>query len=135
MFNIKRTNRVIQRILNNHGVGTDILIYFSSKSAGDDYDPYEKNYTYSNLNPLCVRGYVREISPNSLVWRQMGYEETGAVEILCEDRYENYFKYCNKITIDSVEYEVFKNASGGRAVMQKLYPKLLKVVLRRTGDE
>ena len=135
MFNIKRTNRAIQRILKNSGIGTDISIYFSSKAAGDDFDPYEKNYTHSNLNPLSIRGYVREIAPNSLIWRQMGYEEAGAVEILCEDRYENYFRKCNKIVIDDYEYEVFRNMSGGRAVIQKIYPKLLKVVLRKKADE
>jgi hypothetical protein len=131
VINIKKTNKIIQRILNNSGIATDIRIFMLTKTAGDDYDPYEKNWTIGNLNPITIKGYVREISYKSLVWRQMGYEEVGAVEIICEDKYNNYFEKCAKITINDNEYEVFRNMSGGRAVIQKLYPNLLKVVLRR----
>ena len=35
----------------------------STKTAGDDFDPYEQNYTYTTLNPLTVKAYVSDLSP------------------------------------------------------------------------
>jgi len=131
MINIKRVNKTIQGILENNNISTDIQLFFTQKYAGSDFDPEEANYSYYNLNPITIRGYVREISPTSLLWRQMGYAEAGAVEILCEDKYEDYFRKCGKIVINTYEYEVFREATGSRALIQKLSPKLLKVVLRR----
>ena len=110
---------------------TKVSFYFATKSAGEDYDPYEKNWTYGNQNPQTVKMYVREIDAESLVWRQMGVQETGAVEILCDDRYKNWFTAANKIVINSDEYEVYKEATGSRAVIQKRPFKVLRVILRK----
>ena len=110
---------------------TKVYFYFSYPSAGEDFDPYEKNYTYTNLNPQVVKMYVREIDAESLIWRQMGTQETGAVEILCEERYKNWFVTANKIIINDDEYEVYKEATGGNVMIQKRPFKVIRVVLRK----
>lgn len=110
---------------------TKVYFYFSTKYAGEDYDPYEKNWSYGNLNPQTAKMYVREIDAESLVWRQMGTQETGAVEIICEERYKNWFLLANKIVINSDEYEVYKDATGSRLMIQKRPFKTIKVVLRK----
>ena len=107
-----------------------VYFYFSTKYAGEDYDPIEKNWSYANLNPQTAKMYVREIDAESLVWRQMGMQETGAVEILCEEKYKNWFLTASKIEINSDEYEVYKEATG-RVLIQKRPFKVLRVILRK----
>ena len=121
----------INRLLRNNRFSTKILLYFSTKTYGEDYDPYEKNYTYTNLNPLSIKAYVTEISSEALVWKQYGLKEMGAKEILCEAKYENWFKIANKIEIDSDEYEVFREATGFRAIIQKRPYNLIRVVIQK----
>jgi len=109
---------------------TKVYFYFATKYAGEDYDPMEKNWSYTNLNPRAIKMYVREISSESLVWRQMGMQETGAVEILCEDKYKNWFMVANKIVINSDEYEVYKEGTGRVMIQQRPY-KIIRVILRK----
>jgi len=124
-------NSYIAKILKNANFTTKITIYFSTKSAGDDFDPYEDNYTYSNLNPLTIKGYVTELSPEALVWKQYGLQEIGAKEVLCDSKYADWFRKANKIVIDGDEYSIFKEGVGNRAIIQKRPMKLIRVVLQK----
>jgi len=123
----------INKLLTNKEFSTKIRIFFSSKSAGDDYDPYENNYTFSNLNPITIKGYVRELSPEALVWKQYGLANLGAKEILCSDRYRTWFENCNKVEIDGDEYQVFREGTGNRVIISKRPYKLIRVVITRNG--
>ena len=131
MINLTKKNLEIVKLLNSKEFSTKIEIYFSTKSANSDFDPYEKNYTYTNLNPRVIRGYIREIDVESLVWRQIGTQETGAKEILCEAKYANLFRNCNKIVINNDTYEVYKEALGNRVIIQARPLKLIAVVVRK----
>jgi len=113
--------------------GTKVYVYFATKSAGDDYDPEEKNYTYTNMNPLVIKAYLTQISPEKLVWKQYGLQEMGAVELLCEAKYKNWFKICNKIVIDDNEYAVFKVGNGNRVLIQERAGDMIRVILERLG--
>ena len=113
--------------------GTKVYIYFATKSAGDDYDPEEKNFIYTNMNPLVIKGYVTMISPEKLVWKQYGLQEMGAVEVLTESKYKNWFKICNKIVINDAEYAVFKIGNGNRVLIQDRPGNMIRVVLERKG--
>jgi len=110
---------------------TKIKIFFSSKIASDDYDSYSQNYTFTNLNPITIKGYVRDISPEALVWKQYGLAEVGAKEVICDRKYRKWFEKCNKITIGGDEYTVFQNQSGGRAIINDRPMKIIKIVLSR----
>jgi len=110
---------------------TKANLYFSTRSIGDDFDPYEKNYKYTNLNPEVVKGYARELTPSSLVWKNYGLKEQGAVEFLCRSKYREWFEICNKIVINDKEYEVFKEASGNKVLITERPYKFIKVVLKR----
>ena len=123
--------KIAQKIFENNEVSSKIYIYFSYQAAGDDYDPYEKNYVQSNLNPVVIKGYVREITPEALVWKQYGLANIGAKEILCDAKYENYFRKCNKIKIDGVEFQVFKEGVGNRAIIQKRPFQTMRVIVAR----
>jgi len=123
--------RRILELIKKKDLTTKIYIYMSSKSAGDDFDSYEQNYTNANLNPLVIKGYVRELSAEQAFYKQYGLHQSGMKEILCEEKYRNYFEKCNKIEIDSIEYQVFKSGTGGRTLIEKRPYRLLRVVVSR----
>jgi len=124
----KRIPTILKLIKEN---STKVEIYMSYKAAGDDFDPYEKNYTYYNTNPLMIKAYVTEVSPEGLVWKAYGLKEMGAKEIFCDSKYENWFRLCNKVKIDGDEYEVYKEGTGGRAIIQKRPHCLIRVMLQK----
>lgn len=131
MINIFKKNKQINQLINSANLSTKISIYFSSKTAGDYYDSYEKNYTYTNLNPLTIKGYVRDIKPEALVWKQYGLSEIGAKEIICEDKYGDWFRNCTKIVIDGDTYQTYKDNTGNKFIITKLPFKLIKVVVSK----
>jgi hypothetical protein len=131
MLNLHKKNKFISDLLNHSYISTKITIYFATPRADEDYDPEEKNYVYDNLNPYTIRGYVREVDATKLVYKQYGLSEQGAVEILCEDKYESYFRNANKIEINGYEYSVFKEAVGKRSLITLRPFCLMRVVLKR----
>jgi hypothetical protein len=131
MINIFKPNREINNLLKNSNLSTKIFLYFSTKTAGDYYDSYEQNYTYTNLNPLCIKGYVRDIKAEALVWKQYGLSEIGAKEILCEEKYASRFRLCNKIEINGDAYQVYKEAQGNRLLIESRPFKLIRVIVQK----
>jgi len=131
MLNLKKSNQEIRDLLQNSNIATKILLYFSTQTIGADYDPYEKTYTYTNLNPITIRGYVRDIKPESLVWKQYGLAEVGAKEIICDETYAESFRLCNKIEIDGDVFQVYKENVGNRHLITKRPLKLIKVVVKK----
>jgi len=123
--------RIAQDIFKDNSVSSKIYIYFASQMAGDDYDEFEKKRVPLNLNPIVIKGYVREINPEALVWKQYGLANIGAKEVLCDDKYESYFRNCQKIEIDGIEYQVFKEGVGSKAIIQKRPFQTLRVIIMR----
>ena len=121
----------LQKLLENSRYTTKIKIFFSTKAAGEGYDSYEDNYTFTNLNPLTIKAYVTEISSEALVWKAYGLKEIGAKEIICKSQYTNWFKMANKVEIDGDEYEVFKEGVGNRANIQKRPFNFIRVILQK----
>ena len=121
----------IQQIIQENG--TKILIYPAVKQVGDDFDPYEKNYEYVDMNPYTLKGYVSMISPEALVWKQYGLQEMGAIEILCEAKYKNWFKVANKVVVNGEEYSVFKTGTNNRVLIQDRPYNNIRVILQRKG--
>lgn len=130
MINLNQSYIEISKLLKNRKIGGKISFYFSSKSVGEDFDPYENNYTYTNLNPLTGWGYIRELSGEQSFYKQYGVHSSGIKEIICENKYSNWFKKANKIEIDGNEYQVFKD-SGGKVSIIKRPCNLIRVTLER----
>ena len=118
-------------VFNHTDFCTKIRISFSQKTAGEFYDPYEQNYTYTNSNPITIKGYVSEISAEKLVYKQYGLQNMGAKEILCDSKYKSYFENCNKIEIDGDNYLVFKEGTGGKTIISNRPKKMIRVIITR----
>lgn len=128
---LNKIGKEVKQLINKEG--TKVYCYFAVKSTGDDYDPESKNYQYTNLNPHVFKAYVYQISPEKLVWKEYGLQEMGAVELLCDAKYYDWFKSCNKLVIDDVDYSVFKVGADNRVLIQKRAGDLIRVVLERKG--
>ena len=121
----------IYNLIEDKNFRTKAYLYFSTKTEGADFDPYEANYTTSNLNPIFVKGYMKQLSATSLVWKNYVLKEQGAIEFLCREKYRNWFENCNKIMINEEEYEVFKEGTGGKSIITNRPYNVIKVVLQR----
>lgn len=121
------------KILKDVGLDTKIFIYLALKTAADDFDSYEANYTLSNLPPITIHGHVRSITPEALVWKQYGLHQNGAVEVITQSKHRTLFENANKITINNIEYQVFKEGTGNRSIMQDRPLDMLRVILTRAG--
>lgn len=128
-----RSIKFINDLIEKEEFTTKVTVYFATVSYPEDYDKYENNLTHTNLNPLSLKGYVREISPESLVWRQMGLQEMGAKEIICKERYRGWFQKCNKVVIDGDDYSVMKEGTGGNSLISKRPYGLIRVVLKKAS--
>jgi len=115
----------------NESLLKKVYIYFSSKTGGSAYDPYEANYVQTNLNPVVLKVILRELSPETAFWKQYGLAETKIVEIITEERNENYFRYANRIVIDGEDYEVFKSGTGSQVSILKRPMDGLRVTLSK----
>jgi hypothetical protein len=119
----------LQRLINDGG--TKVYLYFATKMAGDNFDPYEKNYVDVNLNPNVIKGYMTTISPEALVWTQYGLNEIGSVELFCETKYTSWFKQAKRIVIEGNDYSVF--TAGGRLMIQDRPYGVIRVILQKKG--
>ena len=131
MYNINKSLSSIRSILQERNFTTKVKLFFSITSYGDDYDPFEDNVTYTSLNPLTIRAYVRDISPEALVWKSYGMKEVGAKELLCDSKYTSYFLNANEIEIDGDKFEVYREAEGNRNIIQKRHFNLIRVILQK----
>ena len=122
--------REITKILNDKNFNTKIKVYMSTKTKGAGYNPYEENYIFGNLNPITVKGYVRQLSPESLVYRMMGTKEVGSKSVFCDAKYKKYFELSNKIEIGDDEFEIFKEGNGRCMITDRPY-KMINIVLKR----
>lgn len=129
---IKKTFRQdIREIVDRGEFKTKVQIIFGRKSAGEDFDQYQKNYTFTNLAPITIYALVREPNADSLVYRQLGQVGLGAIEIVCNDKYYDWFKKCTKIRVNAQEYVVYKDSTGIHALLQKRVGGLMRTLLQK----
>lgn len=106
-------------------------VYPAYARKDETYDEQENNKVKYNLNPLPVKCYARELSPQSLVYRNYGMEHTGSLEILVDRHYLQWFLICNKVVINGNEYEVFKSGVGQYSSVREGPFSLVALVLTR----
>lgn len=96
-------------------------------------DPYEHSTDKTLLNPICVKGLVRDLSFGKLVWELQGLRDTGTKEIIISRRYKELFKNCGKIIISDEEYETYKDASGKSLQFIERKDYLLILLSKKNG--
>lgn len=124
-----KTNDNINKILEDDNYCTKIFIYVATESYDENYDRFENNKVRTNLNPITIKGYVRDISPEKLYWKQYGKVEGGGKEVICKAKYADLFRNANKIVIDGDEYSCYKEGVGGNAGIVKRPFQTIRVTL------
>jgi hypothetical protein len=108
------------------------VILRTSKIKGDNYDKFRNvGYDKSFQNPLFIKAIKRTISSNSLIIRELGLLESGAIQIIIRENDVSLLKTSDKLIIDNIEYTAWNKALGNRIQIYKLPFKYSKVVLFR----
>lgn len=110
-----------------------VWLYFSTKSAGDDYDSYEANYTLTNLNPIPVKGYVHQVTAKTAFYKLYGQHVGEAIEFVCDKRFKNPFETCSKVVYNGEEYQVFRQTTGSRVTISDRPSGKIRVTMTRNG--
>lgn len=126
-----KRNKQLHELIKNNRFAEKVRVFFSTTSKGDDYDKYEKTVEYTELNPLTIKAVVRMISPEALVWKQYGLSQMGAIEIVTEGKYKKWFELCTKVEYKEDTYNVFKDTTGSRAIIQTRPNDTIRVVLEK----
>jgi hypothetical protein len=106
----------IFRLLKQEEKLTKVLIYCAKETVDD---PYEKTTTKTFFNPTTINALVRDLSPESLVWRYYGQILMGSKELICEKKHLNTLKSADKIKIGDNYYKVRKDDSKGWAIQER----------------
>lgn len=103
-----------------------------ANSKGADYDPYRNTgHTVTNQSPEPVKAHVRQIAGNSLVARELGLSQTGAIEIVINSSDENLFRISEKIVHNDIEYTPFNIALGNKVQITQSQFNFSRVILFR----
>jgi len=115
------------------GYRETVWVYLkSSNIKGSNYDPYRNTgYTITSQSPEPVEAYVRQIQGNSLIARELGLLESGAIEINIKDSDVNLFRICEKAKYDDGEYTPWNKALGNKIQIYKEKFGFNRVVLFR----
>lgn len=106
----------IFNLLKNEGKLTKVLVYSATDTVDD---PYEKTTTKTYLNPVSLNAFIRDVTPESLVWKYFGQIPMGSKQIICEKKYINLLKTADKIKIGDNYYKVRKDNSKGWAIQER----------------
>ena len=107
----------------------------ASNTKSSSYDPYRNTgYTKTNQSPEPVKAYIRQIQGNSLVAREIGLTQSGAIEIVIKSSDENLFRICQKVKYNDEEYTPFIKSLGNRIQIFKSPFDFSRIVLFRVGN-
>jgi hypothetical protein len=122
---------IYENLFKNHSKKVKVFLR-GSKSYGSNYDPLrDTGYTKTVLNPLFIRAIIRTVSANSLIIREMGLTESGAIQILIKDSDVEFIRLSEKILINEKEYYAYNDAVGNRLQIFPLSFGYSKIIIFR----
>ncbi len=102
-----------------------------AKTKEEDFDPFRNTgFVQKNQNPLPVKVLTKTVSPNSLIIREIGLTESGAIQIILHDRDVELIKNSEKVIIEKREYYVYNDAVGNKfQIFPTDYAKYSRIIL------
>lgn len=109
----------------------NLFVYLQKTfSYGSNYDPYRnEGAVLTQKSPISVKGIVRQISGDSLIRREIGIQETGAVEVIIKERDISVIKNAEKIVYGKEEYSLYNKALGNRMQIFKRPFGFYKIIM------
>lgn len=125
---------VWEKIFKDHSVRIDVFLR-SSKVKGTNFDKFrDVGYKQTYQNPVFLNAMTKNVSPNSLIIRELGLTETGALQIIVKDDDFTILKLAERIIIDEVEYTPRNKALGNRFQVEKLPFNYKKCIVFRINE-
>ena len=116
----------IFNLLKNEGQLSTLYVYPSTQVEND---PYEHTKTDAFMNPLPIKGLIRQVSFEALHWKYYGQIPVGSIEVIAEKKYLTLFRTANKIKYGNDYYSTWKDDSQGFAILER--PDYVVVVLAK----
>lgn len=108
----------------------------ASKTKGANFDKYrDVGYEQTNQNPLFIKTLTKAVSANSLIIREIGLVESGAIQMIVQDKDVPLLKLADKILVNNVEYTPFNKALGGKLQIFALPFNYSKIIVFRISDQ
>jgi len=106
----------IFNLLKNEGQLVTLQVYAAKETVDD---PYEKNKSLTYLNPLPIKGLVRQVSYEALHWKYYGEIPIGSIECIAEKKYLTLFRTADKIQYKDNYFKTWKDDSKGFAILER----------------
>jgi len=103
-------------LLKNEGKLETLHVY-AAKETQDD--PYEKNTSLTYLNPLPIKGLIRQVSFEALHWKYYGQIPVGSIECVAEKKYLTLFRTADKIKYGDNYFKTWKDDVKGFAILER----------------
>lgn len=131
MLNHGIEQKIFDDLFKNHAV--DIKAFLrASKVKGSNYDKFrDVGYEKNIQNPIFIKAMQRAITPNSLIIREIGLAETGAMQIIVKQDDIAVIKLAERIQIDEEEYTPWLKMLGNRLQITKMPFNYSKVIIFR----
>jgi hypothetical protein len=124
----KRIN--IFDLLKQEGKLVTLYVYASISRQSDPYEKNQDDKTY--LNPLPIKGLVREVSPEALHWKYYGQIPIGSIEVIAEKKYQSLFQTADKIKYGDDFYSCWKDDSKNFMILKR--PDYIICILAKKVD-
>lgn len=95
----------------------ETLQVYASKEV--ENDPFEHTKTNIFLNPLPIKGLIRQVSFEALHWKYYGQLPTGSIEVIAEKKYKTLFLTADKIKYNEEWYKCWKDDAKGFAILER----------------
>lgn len=119
----------IFNLLKGEGKLSTLQVY-QAREVQDD--PYEKNKSLTFMNPLPIKGLVRQVSFEALHWKYYGQIPVGSIEVIAEKKYLTLFRTADKIKYNDEYFKCYKDDSQGFAIIER--PDYVVVVLAKKNE-
>ena len=106
----------IFNLLKNEGQLVTLQVYAAKETVDD---PYEKNKSLTYLNPLPIKGLVRQVSYEALHWKYYGEIPIGSIECIAEKKYLTLFRTADKIKYGDDYFKCYKDDAKGFAILER----------------
>ena len=83
----------------------NIRIYLALETIDD---PYEKNVSLTDLNPLPIKAIVTDLTTSTAQWKMAGLVVDKAKEIIVQKKYRSLLEKSHKIEVDGELYNGWK---------------------------
>lgn len=131
-MDLRNVHQKIKEVAFGETVETLWVTLPSGKTKSASYDPNRQTgFTITNSSPEPIDAHVRQIAGNSLIAREIGLTQSGAIEIVIDDSSVNFFKICEKVLYDDNYYTPFIKALGNKIQIYKAEFGFTRIVLFR----